>query len=145
MNNSRLLRDCFLGFLFVCAVYVACYAQGVSGSGEAAPVTRPSVEYTAGDKRDPFKTYLKDSESASEEAPEGEVEIKLPELVVNGIIWGGKFPQAIINDKVVKVGDEIEGAKIKQISKDGVVVLFSSKTYTLPAPAMAGVKSSLSN
>ena len=73
-------------------------------------------------------------------------EIKLPALVVNGLIWGGKFPQAIINHKVVKVGDEIEGAKVKQISRDGVVILFSSRTVTLPPPAMGAItKDSLSN
>ena len=51
----------------------------------------------------------------------------LPALRVQGIIWGGDRPQAIINDRIVELGDDVEGATIKSIQKDGVNVLFDGK------------------
>jgi hypothetical protein len=60
-----------------------------------------------------------------------------PDLVVQGLIWGSSLPQAIINNKVVKVGDVIQGADIIDISKEGVLVLFAGTEYKLSTkPAM---------
>lgn len=50
-----------------------------------------------------------------------------PVLQLKGIVWGGSEPQAIINDKVVHVGDKIEGVKIKSISKEGVDAVFQGR------------------
>lgn len=44
------------------------------------------------------------------------------DLVLSGIIWDAKKPYCIINEKVVKVGDEISGYKIVEIKKDSVSV-----------------------
>ncbi|MDD3375591.1 MAG: hypothetical protein PHY73_07730 [Candidatus Omnitrophica bacterium] len=57
--------------------------------------------------------------------------IKAPELIVSGLIWNTKLPQAIINQNVVTVGDTIESSKIVNIHKDGVDVLFSGITFTI--------------
>ena len=43
-------------------------------------------------------------------------------LVLSGIIWDAKKPYCIINDKVVKTGDEISGYKVVEIRKDSVSV-----------------------
>jgi len=61
-------------------------------------------------------------------------EVKLPVLKVQGLIWGGNFPQAIINNKVVRVDDEVDGAKIVSIEKDGLWVSFNDKQYNLSSP-----------
>jgi len=44
------------------------------------------------------------------------------DLVLSGIIWDAKKPYCIINEKVVKVGDEISGYKVVEIKKDSVSV-----------------------
>lgn len=44
------------------------------------------------------------------------------ELILSGIIWDVQKPYCIINEKVVKAGDEISGYKVVDIEKDSVSV-----------------------
>ena len=46
-------------------------------------------------------------------------------MVIKGLVWNTTEPQAIINDKVVGVGDEVDGVEIISINQKGVE--FSSK------------------
>lgn len=52
-------------------------------------------------------------------------------LVLNGIITTGRDHTALINDSIYKVGDDIDGKKITQITADKVEVLYKGKTFTL--------------
>ncbi len=52
-------------------------------------------------------------------------------LIVQGVVWGGAMPQAIINNKVFNIGDVIEGAKVIEINKKGVILLYKDRTYLL--------------
>ena len=103
-------------------------------------IVKPSVEYDAGNLRDPFTNPFakeeKQSSSQKVENQEQAIEFVPPALKVQGIIWGGKFPQAIINDKVVKVGDTIEGAQITDIKKEGITCLFQGRQFNVSSPAL---------
>lgn len=105
---------------------------------EAFVVERPQVAYSVADLRDPFLTSIPVEVGG---VPKNKEEEKLPVLTVQGLIFGPKFPQVIINNKVLKVGDQISGVTVTGISKDEVAVLFSEKYYNLVAPA-AVVKTS---
>ncbi len=98
------------------------------------PLVRPNIEYNAENLRDPFEGYLLKKEETRSKA-QIEESISPPILTVEGIIYGGKIPQAIINNKVVKVGDEIEGARVIEINKKGVIVFFGQRQYILPSPS----------
>lgn len=52
-------------------------------------------------------------------------------LTLSGIIWDRKKPLAIINDRVVSVGDTVKGATILEILKDMVVFEQEGVYYTL--------------
>ncbi|RJP28221.1 MAG: hypothetical protein C4533_07030 [Candidatus Omnitrophota bacterium] len=95
-------------------------------------------EYAATNLRDPFEKRYKQEEQRAEEGASGEA-VNLPELKVQGLIWGSELPQAIINNKVVKVGDTISGVEILEINDKGITVLFDYIKYDLPAPASAYV------
>lgn len=97
---------------------------------------KPYLEYNAYHLRDPFEDLLtrKTEESRKAEA-EMAVDTSPPPLDIKGLVWGGKTPQAIINDKVVARGDVIDGAEIIDISKDGVTVLYKKRIYKLSSPA----------
>jgi len=99
----------------------------------------PIVEYKAGDLRDPFQKYLK--KRISEVKPVEKASLPLPSLTVQGIIWGGDLPQAIINNKVVKKGDTIEGVRIVDINKNGVAIFFEGQQYNLSSPAKVNLQS----
>ncbi len=50
---------------------------------------------------------------------------------INGIIWNTDMPQAIVNDRVVRVGDDLQGAKILSIKKEGVEVIHNGIKHIL--------------
>jgi hypothetical protein len=47
-------------------------------------------------------------------------------LVLSGIVWDAKTPIAMINEKVLRVGDVIEGYRITAITSSSVVVVAPS-------------------
>jgi hypothetical protein len=125
--------------LVVCAGILICSLFMMPIFAQQPPtITRPAVQYQAADSRDPFQSpFQKKVETAG--AAEG---ASLPSLTVQGLIWGGNFPQAIINNKVVKVGDVIEDAQVINIDKNGVTIMFGEKLYNLSSPASGGEPSS---
>ncbi|MCM8801485.1 MAG: general secretion pathway protein GspB [Candidatus Omnitrophica bacterium] len=100
-------------------------------------IERPKIDYLSENKRDPFDSPLKKKEDKEKLGSKGVVSFpveELPDLKVQGIIWQGRFPQAIINNQILKIGDEIEGVKIVGIERDGVRLLFEDKEYKLSIP-----------
>jgi len=74
-------------------------------------------------KRDPFLIAVK----KKEESPR----IEPPKLVLKGIAYDEAEPLALINDRVVKQGDTIEGARIVKIDFDRVVVHHGKKEFVI--------------
>ena len=68
------------------------------------------------------------------------VRIDPPNLHLEGLFWGIPRPQAIINRRIVSVGDEIDGTRITAITPEGVALNFQGQEWTLPRPA--GIPSS---
>jgi hypothetical protein len=52
-----------------------------------------------------------------------------PEREVNGIV-GGDTPRAIVNGKLVKEGDTVDGATVEEIGEDFVVFRTGGRTVT---------------
>jgi len=99
-------------------------------------VLKPEVSYKAADVKDPFKSWLPEPPIPVPSREERDVEVKLPDFTIAGIFWGADFPQAIINDTIVKVGDTILEAKIIGIEPEGVTVNFNRRDFLLKAPAV---------
>ena len=100
-------------------------------------IVRPVVEYNSSKLRDPFKTYLVKEEiqgSPQENSDLAKPEFDTSKLAVQGIIWGVKSPQTIINGQVLSVGDTIENAQIVSIDKKGITLSFMGAIFDLPAP-----------
>ncbi|MFH0912861.1 MAG: hypothetical protein V1884_01050 [Candidatus Omnitrophota bacterium] len=90
------------------------------------------IEYSAGDLKDPFQEEhigVVVEEQVLEAGP-------LPSVTIQGIVWGGTLAQAIINDKVVKVGDTIEGMQLLEINREGIIVLYAGTRRNLSAPSV---------
>ena len=113
----------FIGMVFSIKTAEAAETMAPEGYPEAN-----KIEYKSEELRDPFQ----EEEIEIEEQPQVQIETKpLPSLQIQGIVWGGGFPQAIINNKVMRVGDTIEGVRITDINKNGVTVFFENQKYTL--------------
>ena len=97
---------------------------------------RPQVEYTAADLRDPFKSCIPVNRVINPQlaGDTDGLQDKISSLKVEGIIWGTRMPQAIINDNLYNVGDKIENAEITSIDKNGVNLKIGSGVVTLLAP-----------
>jgi hypothetical protein len=120
---------------FIYTVFLTCSFLIVNAFAQEE-ILRPKVEYKAQGLKDPFQTEVERAAMPEEgwETPQA-----LPKMTVQGIIWGGIFPQAIVNNTVVKEGDTIAGARVIKINKDRVTVFFSGKQYELISPAAQAV------
>lgn len=56
---------------------------------------------------------------------------QMPEFLLNGIVLSEEGNLALINDQITKVGDEIEGAKIEEITNTQVVLDFKNQKILL--------------
>ncbi|MFH0827791.1 MAG: hypothetical protein V1919_01330 [Candidatus Omnitrophota bacterium] len=114
-----------LGFL------TQSYAQ------EVGNFVKPEVSYGAMNLRDPFESpMLSESKTNGSQENIGTPDVLPIPLTVQGIIWGSDLLQAIINNKVVKVGETIDGAKIISIEKDFITVFAVNKQFKLLSPAL---------
>jgi hypothetical protein len=96
---------------------------------------KTEVDYGAENFRDPFKSPIQ-SEMLIQpgDTDPNTPEVQLPNLKVQGVFWGASFPQAIINDKVVKAGDTVDAVTIVSIEKDFIMVSFVNRKYKLSSP-----------
>ncbi len=73
-----------------------------------------AVEYAGQKFRDPFglvnQPQPKQSQTATRKSP----------LVLQGLVWNAKQPQAVINGKVVQAGSVLNDVKILEVTKEGV-------------------------
>lgn len=60
-----------------------------------------------------------------------EKKIEPPKIKVTGLIWNTDRPQAIVNDTIVEIGDQIENFEIVKINQKGIEVTFSGKTFII--------------
>ena len=125
MKRNLLKKIIFcLGFLAVVSLILtySLSSNPASSRKEAAQ----KVEYTSGNLRDPFESPFEMGEQIQKETIVG-----LPQLQVQGMIWGSAMPQAIVNNMIVKIGEIVDGAEILDIRKEGVYVLYEGKQYIL--------------
>lgn len=55
----------------------------------------------------------------------------LVRLALNGIVWDGENPYAIINDEIVKKGDTIDGNIVVEIREESVILDDGLEQFTL--------------
>lgn len=99
----------------------------------AAPPVEPvaKVTYTAENLRDPFHSLFPEPPTVDQRPNGGSdagswiappVEITPPPLALQGLVWGGPAPKAIIGNEVYGVGDAVQGAMIKAIQREGITI-----------------------
>ena len=97
------------------------------------------VDYTGAQYRDPLELPIElriPIKPVAETAVEKErkiekEEIVLPAFTVQGMVWGGVRPQALINEGLCEKGDIIKGAEIADITKEGVTLIYKNKKFII--------------
>jgi hypothetical protein len=51
---------------------------------------------------------------------------------ITGVVWGPQGYQALVNDHVVRVGDQVNGARVVRITKEGVKLEKNGETHFFP-------------
>lgn len=110
------------------------------GAGRAAEPSIPP-RYTASSGRDPMISLLPEVKAVDRRAAGPWTNATAatpgptqpPALRLQGVLLGGLVPQAIINNKVYRVGESINGARITAIERHSVQVEFNGVTtrYTI--------------
>ena len=97
--------------------------------------------YHAESLRDPMKSLLPPPApppvSPQAGAKPAAPVIMPPAATLEGMLWGGSQPRAILNGEVYQVGDFVAGAKIVSIDRNGVTVEVSGTTFEL-RPVIGG-------
>ena len=133
------------GFIFSLGLLLSFAHIVFAQSNNNGVISRPVVEYSSGDLRDPFSDLFQlDKEKLDQSTLVLQENIvlekpmpSLKNFKVQGVIWGGKFPQVIINNKVLMIGDLIDGAEIVSIEKEGIVLNFDGRIANLVTPGNA--------
>ena len=112
----------------------------VSKKEPGMTIERPRIEYRARGLRNPFQQPVSTTEEKPAKAEESVAidPVSLPVLNVQGIIWQGNPKQAIINNRVVKVGDSLDNIDIIDISKEGVTVLYAGVQHNIGTSPATG-------
>ena len=94
---------------------------------ENIPEKSPYLEV----ERDPFASPLKPSEEL-QIFKKSLIEVKEDiGMTLTGIVMRGKSSSAVVNKKIIRVGDTIEGKKVIAIEKGMVVLSDGEKKYLL--------------
>lgn len=119
--------------LFLSLLFVLPEAKALADITSLSKVTFDTKGF-----RDPFKSQLPEKKIEEKveiiPRPELEVIVSPPDITIQGIVWGGIFPQAIIDSQVIREGDvlaEPEPITILEIKPKEVVVLYRRKIFTL--------------
>ncbi|MBI2104710.1 MAG: hypothetical protein HYT90_03890 [Candidatus Omnitrophica bacterium] len=123
--------------------------QQAGAPAEVPPVRAADPpRYTAQHLRDPLKSLLPEEPVAlSQQEPPAAAKAGVtppaagprsgsarsdspPKLEVQGVIWGAPEPQAIINDRVYRLDDMVDGGRIRAISQDGVTVEYQGQSVS---------------
>lgn len=139
--------DKLLRLIFIITLLVSFAHLVFADSNSDGVIPRPVIEYSSGDLRDPFSDLFQLAIEKEKKEKEGQYiqvslvgtdpEKPMPSLEkfkVQGVIWGGKFPQAIINNKILGVGDLLDGAEIVNIEKKGISLSFAGRIAILATP-----------
>lgn len=62
--------------------------------------------------------------------------VQMPSLTLQGIFWGIPRPQAIINRKIVSVGDTVEQTQVVAVTREGVTVSYNGEERELKLPPL---------
>ncbi len=67
-------------------------------------------------------------------APKGAEPPPMPNYKISGLVWNTQKPQAILDNTIVTIGDNLKGWTIVDISKEGILIEFTDQTQYFIEP-----------
>ncbi|MDP1852685.1 MAG: hypothetical protein Q8L26_00535 [Candidatus Omnitrophota bacterium] len=129
-TNSCIILFIYVGLYYTGSILINNYSYADDNK------TEPEVVYLGSGYASPFKSGLPEKQGGGDTThPDGPDEFPLPSLTVQGVVWGGQYPQAIINNTVVKTGEKIEDVEILEIAKDKIKLLYKGRNFFIGVSA----------
>jgi hypothetical protein len=132
------LRRSIVLFLAAAVAAAACGSKPVRSPTKVARTVRGATvadtllgaeeevfEYDDHGARDPFVPVW-----IGRRVP-GAKQTARPVLKVSAIAWDAVSPTAIINDRLVREGDVVDGAKVAKIGQSSVTMTFAGQSFTV--------------
>lgn len=94
----------------------------------AAEDARPAIVYEGASYRDPFTAS---PEGKDKEKEAVRTQIGQMSFTLEGVLWKGTMPQAIVNGKIVTEGSRVGEAEVLEITQNGVKMRFKNQTFVL--------------
>lgn len=82
-------------------------------------------------KRDPFHSAGQSNSQGWSDSV-GEIDIKNGKQSIKGILLGGSEPMAILNGRIVKIGDQIDEFIVTAIDEDGIIISNMEEVMRIP-------------
>lgn len=102
------------------------WADDEEGSGGTE-----ALEYRGRAYRNPFHGLLQPQPDA---AAATAVPVAPPAMAITGIVWGSQKPMAIINGRLVGIGDVVGDAEIVAVERGAVRVRVQGQEFVLTVP-----------
>jgi type II secretory pathway component PulC len=116
--------------IYILVILAGLYAANSAFKYFNKPGPKPSTAVLTGITKAIAPTP--EPETPKPEAPSQEGEPKAqPQLTLNGVYFQQDEGYALVNNRILKAGDTIEGAKVTEISLDKVILEFDGKAFTL--------------
>jgi hypothetical protein len=115
---------------FFMVLAMVCMVCGVCADQTAAP----EQFYDSHGKRNPFvppSLVAKNSVDVEEDVDTSAFEAWFGQNL-DGIVWDGENPHALIRDEIVPVGGEVRDCTIVEIKPDGIVFQYGKKRVEVP-------------
>ncbi|MFH1459827.1 MAG: general secretion pathway protein GspB [Candidatus Omnitrophota bacterium] len=129
----------FLAIFFLAVLIFfgkVCFAENASEKEPASSLLKGRiVKYTGAEaKRDPFM-LSQELERLIKLPPKQlipkDVQIILPKIELQGIVYKKGRPQAILNGCVINVGEYIEEFEVREITRNGIVLFYKGKEFEI--------------
>ena len=124
-NNFKFLRV----ILVLCILIIVGLAVFFIGKPSKSPTFSPGTKLIPKIR---LPTPVKTSASKKTKSPV--LDKDSPFLSLNGIIFSDGQYSALINGKIVEVGDFIEGAQIHKVDSEGVEIKIGESSFRLDYP-----------
>jgi len=112
--------------VFILVILIALFFFKISSNLFPKPKIQPAAVLTAVTSHTPIPTF---SPAGSDEEPPAT--LNEPKLILSGSYFQGDEGYALINNRIVKVGDIIQGARVKEISLEKVTLEFDGRIISL--------------
>ncbi len=119
-------------------IFIFFIMFGLVNSSLAANDGRALLIYDSMSFRDPFEPTLPidlmqpEKVDNQQKVTVREEQIVPPTFSVQGVIWGGDIPLAIIDNSVVKIGDVVKDASIVDIKKEKIEFVYKGRYFEIP-------------